>query len=439
MEKKKEKSISIKTLNDAKKAYENYLTSKEAEQLFKPIKDLTSGGENYLRQTRRIETKVFDDTFINEIDKGIGAIEKIISNPRTFIREEEELVEAGLANKITTLSIQHFASHTQFIRNIDEDGNVIPEKILTIFTETDTAIYENRFVMTLIKKLLTFVNTRYTYIQEHIQTFDSDLLQVHNKTMINGVTYEVDSRIKLSKNTDTPEEAERNKKLLDRLGEIRNTCQIFLHSRFMTEMKGAKDVSNPIHMTNMLRKHPDYHRAYLLWVFLDKYEELGISFDVKEYDKKFSKEYLNELSSYIASNVLLLANNEVDANLDSFDRHNEYNPEIIFSLEDETYADGKFIYNAYPDAYKKEILPLTSEEVRKANEKLKIDLANQKKAKLKVDELILEDKDKIVYEEVKNRKAREKILLDLIDKLEAENQELRKKLEDNEKMDLKNN
>lgn len=403
------------------------------------VKDVLNSGENYLRQTRRVEMKVFDDSFIKKLEDGMDAITKIISNPRTFIREEEELVEAGLANKITTLSIQHFASHTQFIRNVDEDDNVIPEKILTIFTETDTAIYENRFVMTLIKKTLSFIEKRYTFIKEHFETFDSDLLLVHNKTNIDGVTYEVDSRIKVSAPTGSEEESERNTRLLDRLSELKTKCSYFVRSPFMTQMKGAKDVSNPIHMTNLLRKHPDYHRAYLLWGFLDKYEELGISFDIKEYNKKFSKKYRDELSSYVASSVLLIHNNMTSPNIKKVYKKKKYTPKVIFSLEDETYSDGKYIYEAYPEAVKQENpLPPLPSEVRKKNERLLNKIENEKKLKSKVDQAILDDKDRAVYEEVKRRKERELSLLDLIEKLQKENEELRNKLND-EKVDKPNN
>ena len=428
-ETKKGKEVYI-PLKDIKKNNKEILMSKGNEEILSPLKSVLAEGENYLRQSRRVETKVFDDTFIEKMEDGVDAISKIISNPRTFIREEEELVEAGLANKITTLSIQHFASHTQFIRNVDEDGNVIPEKILTIFTETDTAIYENRFVMTLIKKCLSFINTRYKYILEHIETFDSDLLLVHNKSTIGGVTYEVDSRIKVSKPMETEEESARNKALLDRLSELRNRCSYFIRSPFMTQMKGAKEVANPIHLTNLLRKHPDYHRAYLLWGFLDKYEELGISFDVKEYDKKFSSDYKEEISNYIASSVLLLRSDDDNVKLPSPSRVKKYNPSVIFTLEDETYADGKYIYDHYPLSYKKDDpLPPLPEEVRLKDEELKKRVEAMKAVKGKVEEDILEAKDLEVYKEVKKRKEREKALLDIIEALEKENKELKKKIE----------
>ena len=113
-----------------------------------------NAGENIIRQSQRTEVKKFDDSIINELESGLEAIERIIANPRTFIKEQAELVQVGLAKRVSALSIRHFATHSQFVRNINEKNEVIPEKVLTIFAETDTAIYENRFVMTLIRRCL---------------------------------------------------------------------------------------------------------------------------------------------------------------------------------------------------------------------------------------------------------------------------------------------
>ena len=429
-----EKDVSLKEMA---KGYESLVNSKEFQDALHEVKLAINNGENILRQTRQIEVSVFDDAFLSEMEEGVDAIAKIVSNPRTFIRDEEELVEAGLAQKITTLSIQHFASHTQFIRNIDDDGNVIPEKILTIFSETDTAIYENRFIMTLIRRTMAFIKSRYEFIKEHIHTYDSDLLQVMNRTQIGANTYEIYSRIKVSTPTSSALESKRNNDILARLDELKTKVGYFLHSRFMTEMKNAKEVSNPIHQTNMIRKHPDYHRAYLLWCFIDKYEELGISFDSRQYDQKFSKEYRDLLSSHLAESLLLMRNNQIDIDVRPLSREKKFTPTVIFDLEDETYKDGKYLYDAYPDAYKKpyEFVPLP-EEIRLENEELAKKLEAQRRAKAKVDELILEDKDKMVYEAAKKKDQREKYLLSIIDALQKENEELKKKLTKHEKVDL---
>ena len=429
MDNKKNKK-EILHFNTCKESYYELLANEGNNKNYKALLDALSDGENYLRQTHRIEVKTFDDTFITELEDGLAAVSKIISNPRTFIKEEQELVEAELAKKVSTLSIRHFATHTQYIRNIDEEDNVIPSKILTIHSETDTAIYENRFIMTLIKKCLAFIQQRYNWIQEHGETYDSDLILLHNKTQLRDVVYEVDTRVKASQPSQDDGNSKKNKELLERLTTLRTNCSYFLRSPFMEQMKGAKDVSSPIHMTNMLLKHPDYHRAYLLWCFLDAYQELGIKFEVTEIDQKFSSQYIEELRKYAANSILMLHSNRVSDELE-VSRNITYNPQVIFDLEDVTYADSRFLYDAYPLA--KEVpedpLPPLPAKVREKNEAFKEKLKEQKMLKSHLEKTILNDKDRIVYEEALKRIEKDRLIRRERELLINEADELRKEID----------
>ena len=424
---KKQKTFSFN------KANESYQKAKVNDSDYNALVNELNQGENFLRQTARNETKTFDNNFINELKEGIDAIMKILANPRTFIKEEQELIQTELAKKVSTLSLRHFSTHTQYIREVDKDGNVLPSKILTIQTETDLAIYENRFIMTLIRRLIRFIQTRYDWIMEHKETYDSDLLLIHNKTTIDGVTYEVDSRIKVSKPSEDDGNSEKNNQLLMDLSEMKKNCSSFVHSPFMEQMRGAKEVSSPIHMTNMIVKHPDYHKAYELWCFLDKYEDLGISYEVKEVNQEFNKEYKEELSRYIANSVLTIHSHMVNQKELPISKTVHYEPQIIFTLEDVTYADSKFLYDAYPEAKESPAIPLppTPEEVRESEERFKEILKKQKTLQKNVSKAILEDKDRICYEEALKRLEQEeerKALINEVEALRLENEKLKKQL-----------
>ena len=364
---------------------------------FAMVKEALKEGECYVRQTRRNENKAFDGSFVGELEKGIDAVARIIANPRSFIKEQAELVEAGLAKKINALSVQHLASHSQFVRSIDAKGNVTPEKILTIHSEMDAQIYENRFVMTLINKCITFIQARYWYIKEHAETNDSDLLLIHNKVTVNGVTYEVDSRIKASRPSADKGNSAINENILERLTRLRERCSWYLRSPFMEEMKGAKEVTSPIHMTNMLVKNPDYHAAYVLWEFLDAYDELGISYEVDETNQKFDDKYFDSIYNLTTSSVLtlsshLVANNEAELKT----KTKNIRPKVIFTLDDVTFDDGRFLYDAYPEARKakKDPLALTPEQAKEESEELLAHFKYQRDAKKVMTPKIVEEKDK---------------------------------------------
>ena len=425
-------------IDKASRVYRNINVAVNKNEDFLALKKVLSDGENYIRQTQRTEVKKFDSSIVNQVEEGLNAIEKILANPRTFIKEQTELVQVGLAKKVSSLSIRHFATHSQFVQSIDSNGEVIPEKVLTIFAETDTAIYENRFVMTLIKRCLSFLQKRYTYIIEHGETKDSDLLLIHNKTVIDNVTYEVDSRIKVSVPSQDDGNLDKNNALLEKLTELRNRCQGYFASPFMTQMKGARDVTSPIHMTNMIVKHPDYHKCYEFWCFLEDYEELGISYDVTETNQRFSKEYLDELNTYIASSVSALHSNKVNDKEIQVDVKGSYTPKVIFTLEDEAYANSKFLYDAYPEVSKTDNvhLPLSPELVRVKEEKLKQKLKNQVDAESNLRKAIIKDKDEKAMQEAEDRKKRIEdvkkdidLLVNEIKRLRGENDRLELELD----------
>ena len=383
---------------------------KESKPLLSLMDNIAECPETKLSQIGRVETKYFDSTFVDRLEDGMGAIAKIISNPRTFIKEEAELVNSEKAKKVSPVSIQHFASHSQYLRNISDVGEVIPDKLLTIHSETDTAIYENRFVMTLIKRCMTFINTRVAFIKEHGETRDSDELMVHTKVNLGGIDYEVDMKIRASIPSNDSGESEKNEEILNRLNECRDRCGYFLRSPFMHQMKGAKDVATPVHMTNMLLKNPDYHKAYELWCFIEAYESLGISYDVKEKRGKFTDAYLESIYRLIGSSILTLHSHHTGSSKILATLGKKVTPNIIFSLDDISYMDSKFIYDAYPLAKKAyDPTKVLTEEGQKDMLTEQLDkLSLEGKAAPIVKENIQKHKDGEVSEAAKKRVAKKR-------------------------------
>lgn len=399
-------------LTNAQRAYlariKNLVSSSSSFQSL--LLQVRQQGKNYVRQTERLESKQFDSKFVDELEKGFDAIEHVIANPRTFIKDEPELVEAGLAKKINSQSITHLASHTQFVHSVDEKGNVTPEKILTIHAEIDVQIYENRFVMTLIKKCSLFIEKRFNFIKDHGETLDSDLLLIKSTSNIDGAKYEIDSRIKVSSPSKDDGNKEKNEEILKRLATLRERCAYFMHSPFMAQMAGAKDVANPIHMTNMIVKNPYYHGAYELWKFIDQYTDLGVSYNVKETEQEFSQPYFEEIFALVMADILTLRSNLVkNKKLDTSKvKDKVINPKVLFTLEDETYYDGKFLYDQFPGAKRKRTNPmaLTPEEAKEQRLAIEENLREERYKKTLIDENIEEQKNKDIAKEAIERQKK---------------------------------
>ena len=315
-------------------------------------------GENSIFQRNRHENKTYDDKWVTELDIGFDAIDRIIAHPRTFIKETQDLVLAGQAKRINSTSIRHLASHTRYIHGFNKQGQIVPERILSIGSDVDMAIYENRVLMSLIQRLTFFVEKRVQFISDKGETRNSDVLFIHSKTEIDGVRYEVDNRIKVSIESDDKGEYEKNKMLLERIKSLSDRVNFYIKSPFMEEMKEAKSVHSPLQMTNLLLKNPDYHKVAVLWKFIDSYTKLGISFDIEEKKGEFDESYFNEVYGLTAASMATLHTHLIDNRkvktkesekeaAKTMSKH--FEPKVMLSLEDETFLSHKFRYDQFPE------------------------------------------------------------------------------------------
>ena len=136
------------------------LKDEDAKKIFASL----SMGENSYLRIDRIESSSFDLNWIHNIESCIPDLGTIILNPRLTTKTVEDLVPVELARKVNADSVKHLASHTQYIKEIDENGDVIPNKILNIGADDEVKTYENKFIATLIRMLVMFVEKRYQFV-----------------------------------------------------------------------------------------------------------------------------------------------------------------------------------------------------------------------------------------------------------------------------------
>lgn len=363
--------MSLPTLKNLHEAYVKKVDALQGNASFKTLEhEVRRSVDNFVFQKARTESKMFDEAWVNALDDAFPHLDKIVKNPRNFIKQEGDVVIAALAKRVSPESIAHLASHTQFIRKVEADGSIEPEKILSVNTEEDFQIYENRFVMTLINKVTEFVMRRYTYIMDHLDTRDSEVLVVHSVSSYKDITYEVDTRVKLSRPAMDVNE-KKNAEILEKIKKLRRQLNYYNGSIFMKNMQNARPVRNPVQQTNMIVKNPDYKAAYKLWCFIDRYDRLGVSFNVNEVNHEFSDQYADEVYSYVLGAILTL-----ETNLTALDevkpeeiKRKLILPKVRLSLEDETFLDKKFAYHEFP-LYEKEVrarnqAPKSPEQIRK--------------------------------------------------------------------------
>ena len=327
---------------------------------------LSAGKNTYLRYDR-LQSSSFDVSWIEMIEGVIFDLGEIIANPKMTTKQEGVLTPVELARKTNAQSVQHLASHTQYIKEIDEYGNVIPSKIMNIVSDDDLHTYENRFVATLVRRLVLFIEKRYEIVSEFAELRNEEVLMFKNKSIVNGAEVEIETKIKVSYKSDD-EMALKSNDYVKRIAELRNYILYFYNSSFMRQLKTERDVRNPILQTNIIKKNPKYHHCYEVYRFIETYDRLGVNYKVDENYALFNAEELDELNHTLFANYVTLRGKDLTKN--HKDISHIYKPRILTSLDDEAFTYGDLLsgpisfvrsdskYQDYLDSKLKKNLPL---------------------------------------------------------------------------------
>ena len=143
---------------------------KNAEELDFPgiFLDAVNEGETKRAQQLQIEYKRFDENWLNNLETFFPSILQITKDLKSALRYEEEILPIEKTRRTNPESIRHLLRNTRYIRDVGEDGEVIPEKVLNTLSEIEYGIYENRFIMTLVDRLYNYLLQRIEIIRENI-------------------------------------------------------------------------------------------------------------------------------------------------------------------------------------------------------------------------------------------------------------------------------
>ena len=301
-------------------------------------RSLLYGKNTYLRLTRRGSSSI-DPHWIEKIEDVLYDLDQIVNKPREETKNESEVTPIELAKKINGESVQHLASHSQFIKEIQDDGNVTPSKILSHYNVENIHTYENRFIATFIRRLVLFIEKRYKFIVDQINMERDEILITKNQSVVNGNIVEIESKITVKKD-DNDKSAIDTKKYIERVLKVREYIHYYYNSWFMKELKTDKDVRRPILQTNIIRKNPLYKKCYETFMFIEKFDSLGVSYKLEEKFLDFKEKDLEKLNYLNMLNYLSIQESDEYETLKEVEK--KYKPKMLTSIDDE-----KFIYGDY--------------------------------------------------------------------------------------------
>lgn len=268
-------------------------------------------GKNEVFHNIVSEAITLDDSWILTVDAALFSVEKIVKNPRKFIIDEDLIVDVAKARKTTAKTVRHLSSHSQFVQNVADDGEVRPKKVLTTEMDEDIAIYENRFVCTLINRLIPFVEQRYRDILSKMNTFDVTGVGIKSNFKYYKNDIECEIKVKIVEPPHDVVLLAKNKELIERITQIRRRLKVLQSTSFMVELSKKKPVRPPIMKTNLIRMNVDYQNCYKLWLYISSYTFVGYSVDYREKQLPVDGDYYDDLTVLAGLSIQSLFTNNL--------------------------------------------------------------------------------------------------------------------------------
>lgn len=289
--------------------YRDFISYFSAGATADEIKDSLFGSKILLQYSSEENSKIISNGCIEEIKKTLPSIQRIIDKPRSFIKSIEEKVLVETAKRINNQAISHLSrdSNDWHARTL---LSVKPKYIVSDINEETLDLYENRFIKTLIDKILSLVIERRIYLENVINKLEDEI----NKEIIqNSFGYDYkrfdkqDYLVKslLKKNEDAYSVGLYNEleSELKQIRELEKKINFIKSSKFYNALRKCKKTDNPIERTNILLFDQNYNKCYKLWNFLNNEnnsDEMEID---TEYDEL--KNYLdNFYFAYVCLNVI---------------------------------------------------------------------------------------------------------------------------------------
>ncbi|MCR4879459.1 MAG: DUF2357 domain-containing protein [Bacilli bacterium] len=225
--------------------------------------------------TNFYEEKI-DFPWLSELELVTEKIMAIASKPRTHIKVEKDVKKAEQAVKIDNYDIIETLKVPAYWRQ--KGDRFLPEKVFTDIFEIEYAIYENRFIINLVDKMMLFLsqivaqlyeqikNVNKNFIDSHISIADIDIIQdlagfdtfkyISSSSTRSKRLKEDDARLLTTKDSPYVEALRKILTCRSNVSHVRSTP-------FYKDVKKAKPLSDSdVHLTNMLAGDPTYAPCY---------------------------------------------------------------------------------------------------------------------------------------------------------------------------------
>ena len=216
-----------------------------------------------------------DEEWILHIEQALPFVGKAIAQDRQFIRSNGEVLPIERVKHISKESVEHLSRHSDLITRRTTGDTLIPDKLYTVERLNDYAVYENRFLYTLLTHLRDFIEFRYNEILEISNSYNARIdIQKSFSIANQSIEYTLTMQDTRKNDPYLAANSECNH-IVKRIRKIRVDVANLLSTQLMQEMAKAPRLKPPITKTNVLRMNNDFVRSLELYDYLLSYTEKG--------------------------------------------------------------------------------------------------------------------------------------------------------------------
>ena len=304
---------------------------------------MSQGNHNFQFTNKRI-VKDVDPAWVDIIEATLPVLDEICRNPRVVISQEEQVINVVQARRVDSYVVRHLCSHGNYVESIDEEGNVVPSKIVNLFKEESWDTYENRFVYTLLVKTFQFVDARYQKIFHDLndECGANLIMDCHAQTKLEILDMKM--HLKLQQIDDYEDTMDRKNDIFSRIKHIYEMLVRLMDSRFAHEMNKFSPVRPPLVPTNAIKKNPLLRKCHVLWDFIWTYKDVGYTIEMVEQNPEINEKFEQDIWNNIMFTYVILKGYLEDARSRALDygmkgKRKKFKPKYIKEIVEELIKD----------------------------------------------------------------------------------------------------
>lgn len=274
-----------------------------------------------------------DSDWVEMIQKKLPFVANAILENRQFVKSEGDVVDIEKVKNVGKESVIDLSRHSNYITRVPQDGKIIPDKLMIPKKDDDFALYENRFLYSLLVYLCQFIEIRLDEIRKLSGKYEG---KVELKKKFETKDGKVDFSVYLDEDRLNDPYRIKNSGCDDAISVIESNLSLaksLLATPLMKIVSKANPVRPPIVQTNIFRFDHNFHESLELYHFLQNYPKKGYEIEtVPHKETKFSDRMRQDFSNliYLTSFLTYLYANDLTEDLEK-----EYRKEQTRRKEEE--------------------------------------------------------------------------------------------------------